>query len=377
MKSIPYYLIGLLTGALLASAMVLTPADPADQRGQVRLEKSKPAAVVAQETTGDATHPKEKLDEKTVARDRFRSTLRALVAATGGPAGDADAAKHRDFGAALRALPPGAVDAADVEEIVASVEVPKDYQNFLRTTLPRYFVRPAADANRTCTPYCDDPNILFHSKGHSYRAAIDFPIGRNTQDPYAPPAADLLITGTYTTPDKMPTGLAVDGNRIISSMLQPWDGLIVVRNDGRIFLKDIERFEFDWEPLDLRRSLEHYQKLLRTAAERGWTMVQSHLLIRQEAVIVKNAPGLPKFQRRMILQDRNGAIAIYDSRDRQLTLFEASEEVVRKYAPQLAINLDMGVYDFCRRRGTGGLIEKCGFLDDTVKLTNLIRIDIR
>jgi hypothetical protein len=58
-----------------------------------------------------------------------------------------------------------------------------------------------------------------------------------------------------------------------------------------------------------------------------------------------------------------------------MTLHAAAEHLAAELAPKMALNLDMGSYDFCRSAVSGAEIS-CGILrlSDTEKLSNLLML---
>lgn len=149
-----------------------------------------------------------------------------------------------------------------------------------------------------------------------------------------------------------------------------FDGVLVIdqRGGAEIYHRRNVRLSgltYDLDDRDARR------KFLIEAARSGGAVMQSHLLIVNGGVDVRPREDAPAFRRRILLQAKDGAFALYDSSPRALTLAEAAGEVAARYAPAMALNLDMGSYDFCRRGE-----ELCGFLNarSLGKLSNILRL---
>lgn len=186
----------------------------------------------------------------------------------------------------------------------------------------------------------------------------------------------LDVTGVYTATDRReegkpkPVGLFVRRGEIVSREYARFDGVLLIDRDGAPRILHRRRAEFGGKTYDLDEA-EARQEFVAAVAGAGASVSQSHLLIVDGEVDAFDRDGAaPRFRRRILLQAREGETAIYDSSPRPLTLAEAAEEVKARYAPAMAINLDMGSYDFCRMGQTS-----CGLLSyaDTGKLSNIIR----
>lgn len=298
--------------------------------------------------------------------------IKALSAALKGE-GDVIAA-HARLAEALAQLKPDAEARARIAEAAKSVELPLDYVGFLREELPK-LLAPADP--QPCGPTCDDTSLLFTSRRGPYaaRVVLKAPAPQPLAEPVAGDDIALVMTGVYTSPHGMPVGLAVVEGRIINPVPRGWSGLILISPDGRVVLKDMGRVEIAHVPRDLRQSLGDLQAFLAAAVRERLTVLQSHLLIGGgELKISERAPSKP-FRRRIMFQDRDGHVAIFDSGERELSLYDAAVEVRRRYAPDLAINLDMGSYDYCqRRKAEADALASCGTLEKPDIVSNLIVI---
>lgn len=190
------------------------------------------------------------------------------------------------------------------------------------------------------------------------------------------PQDSLDVTGVYTATDRRdegkpkPVGLFVRAGEVVSREYARFDGLLLIEADGTPRVLYRRRAAFGGETYDLDDA-ESRQRFIAAVAAAGASVTQSHLLIVDGEVDAFDRDGsAPRFRRRILLQTKDGGTAVYDSSPRPLTLAEAAEEVKTRYAPAMAINLDMGSYDFCSRGRTS-----CGLLSyaDTGKLSNIIR----
>ena len=184
----------------------------------------------------------------------------------------------------------------------------------------------------------------------------------------------LDVTGAYTATDKRdkgrpkPVGLFVRGGEVISREYVRFDGVLTV-TDGAPVLHHRRRVAIGGERYDLEEQSDR-TAFLRRAADSRSDVLQSHLLIVDGKVDTAPIDSAPRFRRRILFQMADGAFGVYDSSPRMLTLHEATEDVAKRFAPQMALNLDMGSYDFCR---VGERL--CGTLTPqaTSKLSNLLR----
>lgn len=190
------------------------------------------------------------------------------------------------------------------------------------------------------------------------------------------PEGALDVTGGYTATDRRaegkpkPVGLFVRGGDIVSREYARFDGVLLIDQAGapRIFHR--RRAMIGGRSHDLDDPAARFAFLAAVATD-GAALLQSHLLIVDGEVDAFDRDGAaPRFRRRILFQTGEGGMAIYDSSPRALTLAEAAAEVKARYAPAMALNLDMGSYDFCSRGGA-----RCGLLSygDAAKLSNIIR----
>ena len=196
------------------------------------------------------------------------------------------------------------------------------------------------------------------------------------EDAGAPSLApdQLLITGGYTATDKRegdrpkPVGLFSSEGRIASREYVRFDGVLTIV-DGEPKLHYRRRVDVNGRRFDLEDRSDR-SAFLEAAEASTASLLQSHLLIIDGAVDTAPVSGAPVFRRRILFQ-KNEAVGVWDSGDAALTLDEAAREVAARFAPDMALNLDMGSYDFCRKGP-----ENCGALSyaQTGKLSNMLRL---
>ncbi|HSF96262.1 MAG TPA: hypothetical protein VLA52_14650 [Thermohalobaculum sp.] len=226
-----------------------------------------------------------------------------------------------------------------------------------------------------CPPPSDE--VLFHSCWGQARLAVallpeDLPLPPAPQD-----GRRLAITGAYTATDTRadglpkPVGLFVHGGQVINPNLGRMDGVLIVDPaTGQPELHHRARLKHGGKSYDLTVLAER-RAFLAAAAADGVSSLQSHLLIVDGRIDVKPQEAAPVFVRRLLFTDEEG-FGIYQTPAAQ-TLREAAERIARRLGPRMALNLDMGSYDFCQA-ADGGRDVSCGFLgrDETAKLSNLL-----
>lgn len=183
----------------------------------------------------------------------------------------------------------------------------------------------------------------------------------------------LVVTGAYTSGEKVePEGFVMDHGKAYDPYIQGWDGLLLITQEGDLSLHHVARVKFRGSQSNLRDKAQRRAFVAR-AKQLGLSAIQSHLLITDGALDVRNVPGAPRFRRRIVFSYADGGYGIYDSGQRALTLFEAASEVEAQYAPHMAFNLDMGSYDYCALT-TEGRETTCGSLSRaaTRKLSNIL-----
>ena len=226
---------------------------------------------------------------------------------------------------------------------------------------------------------CPAPSdtLLFHSCWGRGRLAVallpeDLPLPEA-----APLGHRLVVTGAYTARDSRgdglakPVGLFVHRGAVINPNLGRMDGVLLVDPaDGAPELHHRERLALGGRDYDLT-VLDQRRAFLAEAAVHGLSVLQSHLLIVDGRVDVRPREDAPGFIRRLLFVDAEG-FGLYQTRWPE-TLHDAARQLASALAPRMALNLDMGSYDYCQR-AEEGVEDGCGRLerDDTGKLSNLL-----
>lgn len=192
-----------------------------------------------------------------------------------------------------------------------------------------------------------------------------------------PEGESLAVTGGYTGPDTRagghpnPVGLFVDNGRIVSPNLARMDGILVIDRDGEPRIHASTRVPLRDGVADLTDPDQRLD-FADWASENDRSILQSHLLIVDGRLDVRPQLDAPKARRRLLFTDRHGW-GVYQTIE-AVTLFDAGFELLQRYRPTMAINLDMGSFDYCVATGAEGPTV-CGILDpgQTSKLSNVLR----
>jgi hypothetical protein len=230
-----------------------------------------------------------------------------------------------------------------------------------------------------CPPPSDE--LLFHSCWGQGRLAVvllpeDLPLPEA-----AAPGRRLVVTGAYTARDSRgggltkPVGLFVHGGAVINPNLGRMDGVLLVDPaNGQPALHHRARLPLGGRDYDLT-VLDQRRAFLYEASAHGLSVLQSHLLIVEGRVDVRPQDDAPVFIRRMLFSDGEG-FGLYQTRWPE-TLHDAARQLAEALAPRMALNLDMGSYDYCQRTEADAEAS-CGRLDrdDTGKLSNLLVLSV-
>jgi hypothetical protein len=237
----------------------------------------------------------------------------------------------------------------------------------------------AVDPASACPPPSD--TLLFHSCWGQGRLAIRL----LPEDLPLPEPADavrrLTVTGAYTGRENRdggrpkPVGMFVHGGVVTNPNLGRMDGVLLVDPaTGEPELQHRARLRLGGRDFDLRL-LDQRRAFLAEAVVRGLSVLQSHLLIVDGQVDVRPQDDAPVFVRRMFFTDETG-FGIYQTVWPK-TLQDAARQLADALAPRMALNLDMGSYNYCQRV-EDGVESSCGGLDrnDTGKLSNLLLLTL-
>ncbi|MEM8792035.1 MAG: hypothetical protein AAGE80_10480 [Pseudomonadota bacterium] len=228
---------------------------------------------------------------------------------------------------------------------------------------------------------CPEPSetVLFHScwgkaEAQSLLLPEESPVPQTVTD-------RLVVTGGYTGKDVRleqrpnPVGMFIHRGRVINPTLARMDGVVILSSDGALDIQhrlgvEHEGARYDLSDVAQRRAFQE------SVAGQGETVFQSHLLIVDGTVDVRPREDAPLAVRRLLVLDEHG-FGVYQTRT-ALTLFDATREVADAMAPRMAVNLDMGSYDYCLATREG-IETNCGVLarENTQKLSNLLVLSLK
>ncbi|MEM9043309.1 MAG: hypothetical protein AAGC81_01335 [Pseudomonadota bacterium] len=228
---------------------------------------------------------------------------------------------------------------------------------------------------------CPEPSdtILFHSCwGEAEAESLLLP----EESPVPQTAADrLVVTGGYTGKDVRlerrpnPVGMFIHRGQIINPTLARMDGIVILSVDGGLNIQHRGAVRFRDRVFDLTK-LDERALFRDQISVRGETVFQSHLLIVNGQVDVRPREGAPEAVRRILMLDNDG-FGVYQTRS-AVSLFDATTEVRDALSPDMAVNLDMGSYDYCLATREG-VETNCGVLarGNTDKLSNLLVLRLK
>jgi hypothetical protein len=223
----------------------------------------------------------------------------------------------------------------------------------------------------------ENERLLFHSC-HGPAAVELLLLPEEADALAAPPGGEsLAVTGGYTGTETRaggypnPVGLFVDNGRIVNPNLARMDGILVIGPDGQLGIHQRTRVPQRGGVADLTDPDQRLD-FAGWAAENGLSVLQSHLLIVDGRLDVRQQLDAPKARRRLLFTDRRGW-GVYQTTD-AVTLFDAAYELQQRHRPTMALNLDMGSFDYCVATDAGEAAT-CGVLDAgaTAKLSNVLR----
>ncbi|MDH3666382.1 MAG: hypothetical protein OEN23_05585 [Paracoccaceae bacterium] len=235
-----------------------------------------------------------------------------------------------------------------------------------------------ASALASAAAACPDPSatLLFHSCWAGGNVEI-----RLLPEDLPLPAPDsgtrLIVTGAYTSTESRngdlskPVGLFVHRGKVVNPNLGRMDGILLVDpKSGKPDLQSRAVMRYDGNSYDLRK-LDQRHAFVDAARDADISVLQSHLLIVDGRVDVRPQDDAPVFLRRILFSGAQG-FGIYQTAA-PATLYDAARALADAHAPEMALNLDMGSYDYCQRQASG-TAKSCGLLgaDDTAKLSNIL-----
>jgi len=181
----------------------------------------------------------------------------------------------------------------------------------------------------------------------------------------------LIITGAYTSSYKRPVGLFSSNGKIINPAIKKWTGILIVKNK-KMYIENARNIPIEFKIINIIENFNDYLFFLKWVEKNDISVLQTHMLVDNSKVVVSNKNN-KKFRRRVIYEDINNNIKIYDSENKKLTLFDLSNILIKNHKAKKAINLDMGTYDYCSYK-KDNKTTNCGYLKDTNILSNLIEI---
>ena len=182
----------------------------------------------------------------------------------------------------------------------------------------------------------------------------------------------ITVTGAYTSGEKRePEGMFIVAGVPLDPYPQGWDGVVVIDGQGRLSLHYAERVDIGAERFNLRRKPSR-RAFVQAAKGGGWSAFQSHMLVIDGTVDTRPRDNAPRFARRLLYTLQDGTIGIFETPS--MTLHDAALAIEAALSPVMALNLDMGSYDYCRIEGERARM--CGALvaTQTAKLSNLLTL---
>ena len=224
---------------------------------------------------------------------------------------------------------------------------------------------------------CPEPTdaILAHTCWTD--AKVELLLLPDQADSLAAPEGSVLVTGGYTGVGQrdqggpMPVGLFVHNGTIINRNMARMDGVLLLRPGHAPRIVHRQAVQLDGAIYDLT-DIPARGRFLNQARTLGLSVVQSHLVIVEGRVDVRPRKVAQKAVRRFLMQDQAGLALVQTPKP--MTLFAAADWLRSGHMVRMALNLDMGAYDFCMRIQPGAA-KNCGrvTLNGIAILSNLLR----
>lgn len=284
---------------------------------------------------------------------------------------------HQDFYRYLSTLNANSFPTdQDLRQLLQNNDVPHDYAFFFKESLPSY----SRSLTASGTPLKDQNIIVSIPSDSGYKASL-FVNGDNLPMEAAYNAANpqatqnrLIISGAYTSPTRVPAGLTIDKGRVVNPVIQDFDGILEIFPDGRLQIAHVDALQNNLKGLRIRSSFQDYLEFMRLAEGSGLTVVQSNLLLNNGEVLVQDDPLLKKLQRRVLFQTADGSVHVYDSLDKEQTLFETAKILKERFRAHRAINFETGSYSFCTINRNNKLVNRTSAKPGTI-ISNFLIID--
>jgi hypothetical protein len=264
----------------------------------------------------------------------------------------------------------------ELKNLTETNDIPHDYLYFFKDCLPAYG-RSLGSPSATLT----DPHIVLSlPRQRRYKASIflnknGLPV--ESIGPAVNPQGSpnrIVLSGAYTSPFNLPAGLTIDQGITVNPALQDFDGLLQIWPDGHLQISHIEALQDSLKTLHIRTEFVDYLKFIQLAEQAKLTVIQANLLVNNGEVLVKDDRLLKKLQRRILFETADGGLHIYDSLDKEETLFESAQYLKDHFRAERALNLEAGSYSFCTINRDNHLTNRSNVKVGTI-LSNFIVID--
>lgn len=185
---------------------------------------------------------------------------------------------------------------------------------------------------------------------------------------------EWLMAGTYTSPIDWPAGLAIARGVVINPAVQTWDGLLVIDRWGQPTIWPATNVYHAGRRMNVANRKEDLQAFIKLAQQKEWTVIQSHLLVWDDSILVDAQAPSKLFRRRALFLTEHGDWGIYDSQDARITLRTLAESLRESFQAVAVLNLDMGSFNYCQQYQQDRLVADHSELAKGVILSNLIII---
>lgn len=263
---------------------------------------------------------------------------------------------------------------ASYNKYISTKNIPSDLKFFFISCLQNYISNPSVSFTKL-----KSKNILFSINQDSINSAD---ILFNTENLSTENFISLkekignriIFSGTYTSPLFIPAGLAIDGEKTINPFVQSWDGLLIIKSNKKIIFQNIHNLIYNNTYYNITKNIQDYKSFIKIAKDDKLKIIQSHLLIYNDSVIVENDGSKGKARRRVIFETADKGLHIYDSFDMPLTLFELASFLHDNFHPLNAINLDMGDFNFYREYFNKDITNDFSAFSKNKEISNFISI---
>jgi len=265
----------------------------------------------------------------------------------------------------------------EIKNYIETIDIPYDYKYFFNTCIPAYFSYKGHYGK-----VISDNNIIV-SLPRNKKYTAQFVFNKNNASTekilnQLEPCESknrIILTGTYTSPFAIPTGLCIINGEIINPALQKWNGLLILNKDRQLNIYSADDLTVDFKDLKIKTNYNDYIDFVEKLKQDKLSVIQSHLILYKGNVLIENNPQEKKFRRRIIFQTADNSIHIYDSFDKEVTLFDIATSLHADFKAVSAINLDMGTYNFCKLFTNNTLSKNYSELGKNIIISNFMTID--